>query len=146
MENIRETDFFILAVMLTIASRDHPECALAHRYCWDHTQRLLLDVLLAYPWTQDPRTVKGLLLLSEWLPQIQTHATATLEASNNPFSEDRTAWSLIGQAVRLGYLLGLDRGAFRDQSGRETEEQNDDRRLVWTCKTQPSHRIGIVRT
>ncbi len=46
---------------------DSPEHYLTHRYCWDYTQRLLLEVLLAHPWTQTSRTVEGLLLLSEWL-------------------------------------------------------------------------------
>ncbi|KAH0425847.1 hypothetical protein CcaCcLH18_10716 [Colletotrichum camelliae] len=95
--------------LLAIESTKH---SVVYRYCWSHTQSLLLQVLLAIPWTQTPRTVEGLLLLSEWLPHVESkHLT-----SGNPkdvFREGRTTWSLVGQAVRLGYALRLDRAAFR---------------------------------
>lgn len=133
LEKIQRSDYFLLTVILTIASRDSPNHSLTHRYCWDHTQRLLLEILLAQPWAQTPRTVEGLLLLSEWLPHIQTKQP-TSETPSSLFGEDRTAWSLVGLAVRQGYLLCLDQGAFRHADDRESQEREERRRLVWTCE------------
>ncbi|OJD32323.1 alpha-ketoglutarate-dependent-dichlorophenoxyacetate dioxygenase [Diplodia corticola] len=145
MHMTQRSDYFLLTVMLTIASRDSPSHSLAHRYCWDHTQRLLLEILLAYPWAQTPRTVEGLLLLSEWLPHTQIKQT-TSEAPKNLFSEDMTAWSLIGLAVRQGYSLRLDRAAFRGSGDGGSNEQEEQKRLIWIfvflADRQISARLG----
>lgn len=133
LEKLQRSDYFLLTVILTIASRDSPNHSLTHRYCWDHTQRLLLEILLAQPWAQTPRTVEGLLLLSEWLPHIQTKQP-TSEKPSSLFGEDRTAWSLVGLAVRQGYLLCLDRAAFRHADDRESKEREERKRLVWICE------------
>ena len=130
---IQKSDYFLLTAILTIASRDDPCHALTHRYCWDHAQRLLVDVLLAHPWTQTPRTVEGLLLLAEWLPHIQIQET-TSEAPKNLFSEDRTAWSLVGLAVRHGYLQRLDQAAFPNNNSSDSKERANQNRLVWACE------------
>jgi hypothetical protein len=135
LERIQKPDYFLLTIILTIASRDSPNHVLVHRYCWDHTQHLLLQVLLAHPWSQTPRTVEGLILLSEWLPHIQA-SRATSETHKSLSSEDRTAWSLVGLAVRLGYLLRLDTAAFRNFIDDESKEQEERKRLVWICKAK----------
>lgn len=140
LSRLERVDFFLLTVLLTIASRDRPDFSLTHRYCWDHCQRLLLDVLLAQPWTQSPRTVEALLLLSEWLPHI--HSRPTAEQSESSLREDQTAWSLIGQAVRHAYLLKLDRAAFRGEGSRKSRTFMDHGRLIWTCK--PSSHCTVV--
>ncbi|XEV04878.1 hypothetical protein FSHL1_010165 [Fusarium sambucinum] len=129
LEKVQKPDYFLLTIILTIASRDSPNHVLVHRYCWDHTQHLLLQVLLAHPWSQTPRTVEGLILLSEWLPHIQ--ANRSTEANKSLSCEDRTAWSLVGLAVRLGYLLRLDTAAFRNFVDDESKEQEERKRLVW---------------
>ncbi|KAK2468991.1 hypothetical protein H9L39_19385 [Fusarium oxysporum f. sp. albedinis] len=129
LERIQKPDYFLLTIILTIASRDSPNHVLVHRYCWDHTQHLLLQVLLAHPWSQTPRTVEGLILLSEWLPHIQANR-ATSEAHKSLSSEDRTAWSLVGLAVRLGYLLRLDTAAFRNFIDDESKEHEERKRLI----------------
>ncbi|KAL2821224.1 hypothetical protein BJX63DRAFT_418228 [Aspergillus granulosus] len=139
---IQKSDYFLLTAILTIASRDDPRHTLTHRYCWDHTQRLLVDVLLAHPWTQTPRTVEGLLLLAEWLPHIQIHE-ATSEAPKNLFSEDRTAWSLVGLAVRQGYLQRLDQGAFPAHSSSESKDRADQSRLVWAYIFMADRQISV---
>ncbi|KAF5675286.1 C6 transcription factor, partial [Fusarium denticulatum] len=136
LERIQKSDYFLLAIILTIASRDSPNHVLVHRYCWDHTQHLLLQVLLAHPWSHTPRTVEGLILLSEWLPHIQANR-ATAETHKTLPSEDRTAWSLVGLAVRLGYLLRLDTAAFRNVIDDKSKEQEERKRLV-----QISVRLG----
>ena len=135
LERIERSDYFLLTIILTIASRDSPNHILVHRYCWDHTQHLLLQVLLAHAWSQTPRTVEGLILLSKWLPHIQANRT-TSEAHKSLSSEDRTTWSLVGLAVRLGYLLRLDTAAFRNFTDSEPKEQERRKRLVWICKAE----------
>lgn len=145
-EVLQHDDFFLLTILLTIASRDREDFSLVHRYCWDHSQRLLLDVVLAQPWTQSPRTVEALLLLAEWLPHLPTRTTG-FKHTMETLSDDCTAWSLIGQAVRHAYLLKLDRAAFRGEGNvRESKQQRDHKRLIWTfvylADRQISARVG----
>ncbi|KAF5521048.1 hypothetical protein CGCA056_v008765 [Colletotrichum aenigma] len=141
LERIRRVDFFLLTVILTIASRDSTKHSVVHRYCWNLAQSLLLQVLLAVPWTQTPRTVEGLLLLSEWLPHVDSkHLT-----SGNPkdvFREGRTTWSVVGQAVRLGYALRLDRAAFRG-NGSSTSRNQDQNRLIWMFTYIADRQISV---
>lgn len=134
MSTIQRSEYFLLTAILTIASRDDPHHSLTHRYCWDHTQCLLVDVLLAHPWTQTPATVQGLLLLAEWLPHIQVHETSS-KSPKNLFSEDRTAWSLVGLAVRQGYLQRLDQAAFRSFNHSGSKQRTEQDRIVWACKS-----------
>jgi hypothetical protein len=141
MTKIRRSDYFLLTAILAVASRDMPGHVLVHRYCWDHAQRLLLEVLLAHSWAQTPRTVQAILLLAEWIPyQIKQDGT---ESPKSLLSEDRSAWSLIGLAVRQGYLLRLDRAAFPSGSsvGREASEIEEEKRLIWTCMNIFSRQI-----
>ncbi|KAL4920402.1 hypothetical protein BDW62DRAFT_199113 [Aspergillus aurantiobrunneus] len=142
VQKLQKTDYFLLTAILTIASRDGPRHALTHRYCWDHAQRLLIDVLLAHPWTQTPRTVEGLLLLAEWLPHIQIQDTAS-EVPKNLLSEDRTAWSLVGLAIRHGYLQHLDQGAFRSSSSNVSKERAEQDRLVWAYIFVADRQISV---
>ncbi|KAL6859426.1 hypothetical protein J3F83DRAFT_768804 [Trichoderma novae-zelandiae] len=142
-DNIRKADFFLLTVVLTIASRDSPAHSPIHRYCWDYAQRLLLEVLLGYPWTLRSRTVESLLLLSEWLPHIEpTHAA--LNENKSIFIEDRTSWSLVGLAVRQAYLMRLDQGAFPNATmQQETTEQAEHKRLIWTFVYIADRQISV---
>lgn len=133
IQRIQKSDYFLLTVILTIATRDLPDYSLTHRYCWDYTRRLMLEILLAQPWTQRSRTIVGLILLSEWLPHIEVDR-ATSEEPADLFSEDRAAWSLIGLAVRHGYLKRLDQTAFRGKGRKETRKEVEYDRIVWTCK------------
>ncbi|PTB64975.1 hypothetical protein BBK36DRAFT_1203736 [Trichoderma citrinoviride] len=142
-EKISRSDFFLLTVILTIASRDSPSHSPIHRYCWDYAQRLLLEVLLGYPWTLRSRTVESLLLLSEWLPHIElTHATPN--ENKSIFIEDRTSWSLVGLAVRQAYLMRLDQGAFPNATmQQETKEQAEHKRLIWTFVYIADRQISV---
>lgn len=131
---LQKRDYFLLAVLLTIASRDSSGDAHIHSQCWNYLQSLLLQVLLAHPWTRTPRTVEGLLLLSEWLPHIETKRSA-LAVHKDHFSEGQTAWSIVGLAVRLGYSLRLDRAAFRSPtSGESVDDKQEQNRLIWMCE------------
>ncbi|KAH8655504.1 hypothetical protein BX600DRAFT_416697 [Xylariales sp. PMI_506] len=138
----KASDSFLLTVLLTIASRDSPSDFHIHRACWEHTQRLLLDVLLARPWTQTARTVEGLLLLSEWLPHIQSEQNSA-DGSISLLSDDRTAWSLIGLAVRHGYLLRLDQTSFRYSGPDEKKKEFERKRLIWTFVYLADRQISV---
>lgn len=46
---IKKSEYFLLTAILTIATRDLPDYALTHRYCWNYTCRLMLEILLAQP-------------------------------------------------------------------------------------------------
>lgn len=133
LDTIRKSDFFLLTVILTIASRDSLAHSLIHRHLWDYTQKLLLEVLLGYPWTLRSRTVEGLLLLSEWLPHVEL-TQVTPQEDKSIFNEDRTSWSLVGLAVRQAYLMRLDQSSFPNTAMQETKEQADHKRLIWTCE------------
>ncbi|KAK4062188.1 transcriptional regulator family: Fungal Specific TF [Trichoderma harzianum] len=142
IDKIRTSDFFLLTVILTIASRDSSNHSLIHRYCWDYTQKLLLEVLLGYPWTLKSRTVESLLLLSEWLPHIELTQSVSNE-SKSMFIEDRTSWSLVGLAVRQAYLMRLDQGAFPNIATQETKEQAEHKRLLWTFVYIADRQISV---
>ncbi|KAL7905239.1 hypothetical protein GGI35DRAFT_471790 [Trichoderma velutinum] len=142
LDKIRKSDFFLLTVILTIASRDSANHSLVHRYCWDYTQKLLLEVLLGYPWTLRSRTVESLLLLSEWLPHIELTQSVSNE-SKSMFIEDRTSWSLVGLAVRQAYLMRLDQGAFPNIVTQETKEQVEHKRLIWTFVYIADRQISV---
>ncbi|KAF3056970.1 hypothetical protein CFAM422_012566 [Trichoderma lentiforme] len=142
IDKIRTSDFFLLTVISTIASRDSSTHSLIHRYCWDYTQKLLLEVLLGYPWTLKSRTVESLLLLSEWLPHIELTQSVSNE-SKSMFIEDRTSWSLVGLAVRQAYLMRLDQGAFPNVVTQETKEQVEHKRLIWTFVYIADRQISV---
>ncbi|KAK1547663.1 hypothetical protein CPAR01_01630 [Colletotrichum paranaense] len=140
---LQKRDYFLLAVLLTIASRDSPVDAHLHSQCWNYVQSLLLQVLLAHSWTQTPRTVEGLLLLSEWLPHIESKRSA-LAVHKDHFSEGQTAWSIVGLAVRLGYSLRLDRAAFRSpSSGESVDDKQEQNRLIWTFTYLADRQISV---
>jgi hypothetical protein len=99
-------------------------------------KQLLLDVLLGHPSTQQIGSVEGLLLLSDWVPDIQCDSSLRTGPPGGKISvnEDSTAWSLVGQAVRQAYLLKLDRASFREEFSGESKDQVDRKRLVWSCE------------
>ncbi|KAK1498994.1 hypothetical protein CCUS01_02614 [Colletotrichum cuscutae] len=153
---LQKRDYFLLAVLLTIASRTlqgtHIFTASVGITCCAgnygsvfvrHVQSLLLQVLLAHSWTQPPRTVEGLLLLSEWLPHIESKRSA-LAVHKDHFSEGQTAWSIVGLAVRLGYSLRLDRAAFRSPtSGEPVDDKQEQNRLIWTFTYLADRQISV---
>ncbi|KAK1242001.1 hypothetical protein MKX07_007824 [Trichoderma sp. CBMAI-0711] len=116
IDKILRSDFFLLTVVLTIASRDSPSHSLIHRYCWDYAQRLLLEVLLGHPWTLKSRTVESLLLLSEWLPHI--------ELTHGALNEDKSAFP-------------------NTTMQQETKEQAEHKRLIWTFVYIADRQISV---
>jgi len=135
IDEIAAKESFVLTAILTIASKDDPNLDEIHKRCWEYMKQLLLDVLLGHPSTQQIGSVEGLLLLSEWVPDIQFDRSfrTGLPRGKISVSEDSTAWSLVGQAVRQAYLLKLDRTSFREEFSGESKDQVDRKRLVWSC-------------
>lgn len=134
---------FLLAVILTIASKDEAVHRDIHRQCWKYLKQHLLDILMAAPSTLNVGSVEGLLLLAEWVPylQIETSCYPGLFPGNVSAVEDNMAWSLIGQAVRHSYLLRLDKASFRETAREEPQELENRKRLAWICTLGKYHRV-----
>lgn len=115
----------LFAAILTIASVDNTPNAEIHSQCLAHTRNLISDLI--YGGEGDVQAVEALLILAEW--STWQHR---VEVKSGKSQEDRSAWMLVGTAVRLGYLLGLDQTSFRKE---ETEEPAMDLcrgRLAWS--------------
>lgn len=121
---------FLLTAVLTIATKDRKELDFVHKAVWSHMQGLLLKVNLGASDVRNVGAVEGLLLLAEWVP----HVSGGLSLEDE---EDSAAWSLIGLAVRQGYLLHLDSHAFRVEVKDEPKAVTDRKRLAWTCWQPP---------
>lgn len=106
-------------------------------------RRQLLDVLLALPHTHRIGYVEGLLLLSDWVPYIQLERSNAFKSIKIDVTEDNTAWSLVGQAVRHAYLLRLDRATFKEEMFGESQDQVDRKVLVWACMQFPTEKIVL---
>src|ERR1700742_4186743 len=100
IDKIAAEEPFLLTAILTIASKHELSWAQLHKHCWDYMKELLLEVMLAMPWTHRVGSVEGLLLLADWLPDNAFDSQPTSGSSSGSFVEDGTAWSLVGQAVR----------------------------------------------
>ena len=98
----------LLSSILTIASRDEQDPSI-HVGCWRHTKSIITSCL----WGEESSlgAIESLLLLSEWMPRREETTIGRGEGV-----EDRMSWMMVGNAVRLGYLLGLDQASFLDPS------------------------------
>ncbi|KAG8923873.1 hypothetical protein FRC02_010838 [Tulasnella sp. 418] len=94
----------LLLTFIVIASR-YEKTSRIHERSWAYFRTCISDLMLGKP--ASIGSVEALLLLSEYLPR----------SADNPNGEDheeetRMAWMLVGMAVRLGYMLGLDQKTF----------------------------------
>jgi hypothetical protein len=55
-------------------------------------------------------------------------------------------WSLIGQAIRLAYLLRLDKVSFREVPPGISQELAHRHRLAWICKSAYNWRRQTMLT
>jgi hypothetical protein len=67
--------------------------------------------------------VEALLVLSPWVSHNP-------EAYVGRGEEDKLAWMYVGNALRLGYLLGIDRTSFKSESDKDPALFSQ-KRLVW---------------
>ena len=89
-------------------------------------RRLIIDVVLGMTSVRKVGCVEGLLLLGEWTLLDRRRATDGGEGA---------AWSIIGLAVRMAYLLRLEDSGFVGSS-RKLEDRVQRERLAWTCTYQ----------
>ena len=119
----------LFAAILTIASVDNTPNAEVHSQCLAYTRNLIADLI--YGGEGDVQAVEALLILAEW--STWQHR---LEVKSGKSQEDRSAWMLVGTAVRLGYLLGLDQTSFRKEEGEDPPKDPPmelcRRRLAWS--------------
>jgi len=70
--------------------------------------------------------VEALLLLSEWLSHWCASSTVIGKGE-----EDKSVWMYVGTAVRLGYLLDLDRITPDHEENVVEASMNARRKLAW---------------
>lgn len=122
LDTIRNESFLLTAILI-VSSRDRTDLTETHNSIWEHMKSLILKVVLGKKCVRKVGSVEGLLLLGEWTLHNQHQVDDGDEAS---------AWSIIGLAVRLAYLLRLEDSGFKSD---DAELQSVHReRLVWTCK------------
>lgn len=129
----------LLTAMLVVASKDLVEEPQVFTACSEHMQSLVSSLAAGGP--SSVEAVEALLLLAEWTPYTSRSGAGHVGRGE----EDREAWMHVGNALRIGYFLGLDRYSFR--AGDDTKDaQWQRKRLVWTaCYISDRHisiRIG----
>lgn len=129
-----EHEPFLLTAILVVASRDRPDLASFHRNIWEYMRQQLLDVVLGTTHSRSVGCVEGLLLLGEWTP-------ASFSGGHSDNSSEGTAWTIIGLAVRLAYLLRLEDSAFKSAEPVGTEAQRE--RLAWIFTYLADRQISI---
>ena len=129
----------LFAAILTVASADYLPNSKVHQQCLSHVQSLISDLI--YGCEGSIQAVEALLILAEW---SNWHHGGKIKPGKG--RESASAWMLVGTAVRLGYLLGLDRTAFRNDSAEPVPLDLHRRRLVWSAcymsDRQNSIRVG----
>ncbi|KAF2148173.1 hypothetical protein K461DRAFT_316551 [Myriangium duriaei CBS 260.36] len=134
---------FLFTSILTIATKDRPELEQLHKSLWTYMQELILAVALGSSLMHHVNVVEGLLILAAWVPHYaSSNGGPDCRKRSIKFSEDSAAWTLVGLAVRQGYLLRLDRYSFRseDQSDATKSDRN---RLAWTFTYLADRQISI---
>lgn len=112
----------LLTAILTVASKNDSGFVDAHQTLCVHMQNLISNLI----WTGSGHleTVEALLILSEWVPGLQS----TIGRGE----EDHASWMLCGTAIRLGYLQELDQTAYAVNNNAESSELVYRRRLAWS--------------
>jgi hypothetical protein len=124
----------LLTAIVTIALRDLPGSDQLLQVCSRYMDELILEIAAGRRRGVD--SVETLLLLAEWEPQSSTTNSTSIGCGD----EDNAAWMHIGLAIRLAFLLRLDRGY--------SKEDNDDRRdgshrerLAWAGRLKYQNRL-----
>ncbi|KAF5572837.1 hypothetical protein FPCIR_14170 [Fusarium pseudocircinatum] len=127
-----ETETFLLTAILIVTSKDQPDLTATHKSIWEYMRGLILNVVLGKASVRKVGTVEGLLLMGEWTLQNRTQVDDGDEAA---------AWSIVGLAVRLAYLLRLEDSGFK---GDDVELDSVHReRLAWTFTYLSDRQISI---
>jgi len=125
----------LLAAILTVASKDEKDWWPVHETCSAHMQQLIAE--LVYSGRGTVEAVEAMLILAEWVPR-RPHSTPNVGRGE----EDQAAWMYVGTAIRLGYLLGIDRTGFRAESEAQSAELNR-KRLAWAACYMSDRQISV---
>ncbi|GAB7365072.1 hypothetical protein MBLNU230_g5853t1 [Neophaeotheca triangularis] len=138
LQQIAKDEPHLLSAILTVASKDEKHWWQMHEVCSSHMQTLLGN--LTYSGAATVEAVEATLILAEWPPRRPQAMTAVGKGE-----EDQAAWMLVGAAIRLGYLLSIDRTGFRTEYDSKSPDLNRGR-LAWAacymCDRQISIRLG----
>ncbi|KAK5129400.1 hypothetical protein LTR08_003287 [Meristemomyces frigidus] len=124
-----------LAAILTVASKDEKDWWHVHEICSSHMQQLVGE--LVYSGSGTVEAVEAMLILAEWVPR-RPHLTPAVGRGE----EDEAAWMYVGTAIRLGYLLGIDRSGFRVESEAQSAELNR-KRLAWAACYMSDRQVSV---
>ena len=125
----------LLAAICTIASKDDRSWWNVHEACSAHMQELIAS--LVYGGGGSVEAVEALLILAEWVPR-RPQTTPSIGKGE----EDHQAWMFVGTAVRLGYLLGLDRTGFRNENDPQSQDLNR-KRLAWSAVYMSDRHVSV---
>jgi hypothetical protein len=81
--------------------------------------------------------VEAMLILAEWVPRRPQSVPAVGRGE-----EDQAAWMYVGTAIRLGYLLGIDRSGFRTEGEAQSADLNR-KRLAWAACYMSDRQISV---
>ncbi|KAK4539675.1 hypothetical protein LTR36_010438 [Oleoguttula mirabilis] len=124
-----------LAAILTVASKDDKDWWHVHEICSAHMQQLVGE--LVYSGRGTVEAVEAMLILAEWVPR-RPHSPSTVGRGE----EDEAAWMYVGTAIRLGYLLGIDRSGFRAESEAQSADLNR-KRLAWAACYMSDRQVSV---
>lgn len=125
----------LLAAILTVASKDEKDWWQVHEDCSTHMQSLVAS--LVYSGSGSVEAVEAMLILAEWVPR-RSHTTPAIGRGE----EDCAAWMYVGTAIRLGYLLGIDRTGFRAESEAQSADLNR-KRLAWSSCYMSDRQVSV---
>ncbi|KAM0342941.1 hypothetical protein ACHAPU_009059 [Fusarium lateritium] len=131
LDTIRNESFLLTAIFI-VSSKDRTDLAEAHKSIWEYMKSLILKVVLGKTCVRKVGTVEGLLLMGEWTLHNQDQIDDGDEAS---------AWSIVGLAVRLAYLLRLEDSGFKSEDAELDSIYRE--RLVWTFTYLSDRQISI---
>ncbi|KAH8830085.1 hypothetical protein DL96DRAFT_915862 [Flagelloscypha sp. PMI_526] len=141
---VEETDLAIVVIVISsrymkdttpLHSEAPYDWTMVHKLSWEYLQKRIGDLMVGKP--ASIGTVEGLLLLSDYLPRVSDAGTPGVDVQEE---EKRMSWMLVGTAVRLGYMMGLDQKTFIPLAPPsangidmpQEEEQLHRERLAWT--------------
>ncbi|CAK1366697.1 hypothetical protein CB0940_10084 [Cercospora beticola] len=125
----------LLAAILTVASKDEKDWWQVHDDCSAHMQSLVAN--LVYSGSGSVEAVEAMLILAEWVPR-RPQSTPAIGRGE----EDCAAWMYVGTAIRLGYLLGIDRTGFRAESESQSADLNR-KRLAWASCYMSDRQVSV---
>ncbi|KAK5107294.1 hypothetical protein LTR62_001423 [Meristemomyces frigidus] len=125
----------LLTAILTVASKDDKDWWQWHETCSAHMMQLIAELVYGAEGTVE--AVEAMLILAEWVPR-RPHSQPAVGRGE----EDQAAWMYTGTAIRLGYLLGIDRTGFRTEADEQSLDINR-KRLAWAACYMSDRQISV---